>query len=226
MTLLSKPTARRGNLVDQLQDLFAGLMGEKPVSIYRFAEPDIKVAALSIPAIPAGTRHVAQINLGTLNNPLRPTIGFFSNSAVDTNIKALGTTDSVILVSPGLAPGVDSIPGLGYPIGANVAGSFYIQVSENYIKTSRTQGVGGGQEKYGPSQTVLPRGMTYEGIGAGVLVGYYFGTNVGVLGLDKWIEIEGAWVEQVDGETLLNIAFNNQDSAANTASNLKVAVYE
>lgn len=195
-----------------------------------YSDPDIKVADFTVPAITNDTRSVVEVVLGTLNNPGRALLGFFLDSAVDAEIQKMyndfgagNIKDAQILV-PGnyTYPGIKKITN-GYSF--EDRGGNMLVASENHVKaqvfSTRSDG------KYGDGAgTAMPDGFTYEDMGVGVLVGWYSIGSLGVLGLDKKVEMESVWITTVAGVTTLSIALYNRDAAPNTTVDFKVAVYE
>jgi len=196
---------------------------------YESNDNNIKVASGSVPAIDAATRVVVTVNLGVLKNKTKALIGFYNATLTDDQIKnrsyeqasfnVLKTAPAALIPLHPFQPVNGFIPNVTVDSYMN-----YLIVFEDYTKANRIVGAAG-QEKYDAS-TDLPYGIDYATLNVGVLCGWYSYDNSGVLGLNKKVQIESAWLTQSGVSTVLNIAFKNVDATPNSVKDFKVAVYE
>lgn len=213
----------------------------------RFARPgfneNIRAYAMTLPAMNAGERTVVQQSLGELNNPNKLIMTVFLASSTDVNEVSAFTlmynsslTETLkgqMHLVGGTAPpivnyayGNQALPGLSV-----VQSSTFLLVYPDYrdarrIMPSFTSTGHMTTEKYGDGAgTLMPVGYSYSQIGVGVLIGWY--GSAGVWNLDKKIELQSAWIDNTNlSNVVLNLAFFNRDSVANSTKNVILGVYD
>ncbi len=197
----------------------------------------VKCFYVQIPIISVGERIVIQQNLGDLINPNRCAVGFFKYevSELDSTIIEAGlkAPNNVGVIYP-LLTGNQC-----FVIPKNISDNFDFRltdailsnmlfVTKDYTKAMRLVSPLGSDvsstEKY-DTNSILPAGITYEQIGAGVLVGWYAYSNYNALVMKK-IQIESAWLSDSGTNSVLNIAIKNVDSTDTTAQKITLAIYE
>jgi len=204
----------------------------KLLAYYRRAIPKhVNVVGVVIPAIAANTRYVLTLNVGQLKNPNLAIVGFFTSATADADIQNLvfssnNGVDRVLKNSVRIAPNVDPTDArlIITPILNPAATQRMMIVTRNYQDATRCAPSFG--ENYHGFSSGFSCSYSYAAMNIGVLFGYYILTGIGVLQLNKKIEMESAWLSDSGTDSILNIAFYNRDTAANTALSLKVGVYE
>lgn len=198
---------------------------------------NISLFPTTIPAITVGSTITHQVNLGVLQNKTAVLIGVNVDNDIDqTILDGFGTSyfTNVIGGSTNWDPKTATNKILRSFYRGGIINWQTMVVYEDYLQSKRnftpyalidpiTRA-----EAYGPSQTILPYGLTYGDIGVGVFVGYYADSfpPSGVFQIDKKVELQAAYLTQSGNNTILNLVLTNQDSVNSTAKDCRVIVYE
>lgn len=201
---------------------------------------NISLVPTTIPAITVGSTITHQVNLGVLQNKTAVLIGVNVRLELDQALlDGFGTSHigpviqglSIVNLNPKTATNktlFDFSQGTGNYRQTMLVHEDYLQSERYFTPWLNDTPPVNFYEGYGPSQTVVPYGLTYGEIGVGVFVGYY--TNKpsfsGVFELDKKVELQAAYLTQSGNDTILNLVLTNQDSADSAAKDVRVMVYE
>lgn len=204
---------------------------ECPGAITGFVITDIDNVtdySFTIPAISPSTRTVVQVPLTNVQNKNQLLCAFYINCTL-AELNQFNIPEEGCIAKLASDRGNASVLIKGQVVGmstsSKLTGANSLLVTRNYLKCRRFFSNNDNSIFYNGNKP-LSLGYVYDQLIYPVIAGWYSTGSFGALKLDKKVQLESAWLTFENNSVVLNLAFYNFDTVANTPKTINVHVYE